>query len=69
MKGLGFLGNGKVNNDDIDNARKEFTRFFAETVDIKNLPALRDLFPAARELCDEELLAAVRQASVLVDVS
>lgn len=61
MKRLGFTGNagGK--------ARKEFQRFFGGIVDIQNFPALRDLFPAARELSDEELLAAVQEhAGMLV---
>lgn len=64
MKRLDFLGNGKDAN--IDNASKEFARFFAEMMDIKNFPILRDLLPAARELTDEELMAEVRQANVLV---
>lgn len=51
----------------MEDSRKEFDRFFAKIVDIKNLPALRDLFPAARELSDEELLAAARQAGALVE--
>nr|CAB3499897.1 unnamed protein product [Digitaria exilis] len=59
MKLLGFLSNGKVDNGDIDNARKEFTHFIMKTVDIKN-------YPAARELTNEELLMAVRQATVMV---
>nr|CAB3452371.1 unnamed protein product [Digitaria exilis] len=62
MKRLGFLGNGKDDKGDIDNARKKFTRFFTETVDIKSLSALWNLFTAASELTDEELLGAARQA-------
>lgn len=63
MKRLGFIGKGGCS---IDDARREFERFFSKIVDIQNLPALRDLFPAARELSDEELLAAARQAGVVV---
>ncbi|KAF8759337.1 hypothetical protein HU200_010378 [Digitaria exilis] len=57
MKRLGLLGAGANNNNAIDDARRELDRFFDDIVDVKNFPALRDLFPAARELSDEELLA------------
>lgn len=62
MKHLGFLGGGESNVSNIDNARREFECFFAEIVDVKNFPALMDLFPAARELTNDELLATARHA-------
>lgn len=63
MKRLGFITAGCT---DMEGARKEFTRFFTEKVDIQNFPALRDLLPAARDLADDELQEAVQQASTLV---
>nr|CAB3486214.1 unnamed protein product [Digitaria exilis] len=63
MKRLGFITSGCT---DLEGARKELTRFFTETVDIQNFPALRHLLPAARHLTDEELQEAVQQASALV---
>ncbi|KAF8733313.1 hypothetical protein HU200_014917 [Digitaria exilis] len=65
MKRLGFLDTNTGGNN-IDTARKEFTRFFNDIVDIKNFPALRDLLPAARGLDDEELMATIQQASAMV---
>nr|CAB3463346.1 unnamed protein product [Digitaria exilis] len=65
MKKLGFLEAGSNNNGDIDDARKEFDRFFGEVTDIKNFPPLRNLLPAARGLSDDELMAAARQAYTL----
>lgn len=64
MKRLGFLGN---EGNNLEQCRKEFDLFFTKLVDIKNFPAIRDLLPAARELSDEELLAAAHQAGVLVE--
>nr|CAB3453806.1 unnamed protein product [Digitaria exilis] len=66
MKRLGFLCNGSRNDSDIEAVRKEFDCFFKETMDVKNLSALRDLLPAARVLTDEELMTAVRHASTVV---
>ncbi|KAF8658860.1 hypothetical protein HU200_059354 [Digitaria exilis] len=60
MKKLGFLGGNATH--DIEDACKEYKRFFTEVVDMRNFPALRDLLPAARDLTDEELLEAARQA-------
>ncbi|KAF8661812.1 hypothetical protein HU200_056767 [Digitaria exilis] len=60
-----LLGAGANNNNDIDDARRELDRFFNDVVDVKNFPAFRDLFPAARELSDEELLSAARQAAMI----
>nr|CAB3467404.1 unnamed protein product [Digitaria exilis] len=68
MKRLGFLDTNTGGNN-IDTARKEFTRFFNDIVDIKNFPALWDVLPAARGLNDEELMAAIQQASAMVDGS
>nr|CAB3470701.1 unnamed protein product [Digitaria exilis] len=65
MKRLGFLEATTNNNGNIDDARKEFDRFFKEIVDTKNFPALRDLLPAARELNDDEPMTAARQACIL----
>lgn len=62
MKRLGFVGIGSNNPEE---ARKEFDHFFNKMVDIQNFPAVRDLFPAARELSDDELLAAARHACSL----
>lgn len=66
MQRLGFLGNNPGATVDVDNARKEYDRFFNDTLGVKNFPALRDLLPAARGLTDEELLAAVQHAGTLV---
>lgn len=65
MKRLGFLDNGS-NNMNFEEASKKFDRFFGEIVDIQNFPAMRDLFPAARELSDDELMAALQQAGMIV---
>nr|CAB3493501.1 unnamed protein product [Digitaria exilis]CAB3498463.1 unnamed protein product [Digitaria exilis] len=66
MKRLGFLGNGSRNDSDIEAARKEFDRFFKETMDVENFLALRDLLPAARVLTDEELMTASTTCSRLL---
>nr|CAB3452379.1 unnamed protein product [Digitaria exilis] len=67
MKHLGFLDERESSTSMINDARREFDRFFNEIVDVKNFPALRDLFPVARGLSDEELLAAVQQDRGLSD--
>lgn len=54
MKRLGPLGAGANNSNDIDDARRELDRFFKDIVDVKIPLASRDLFPAARELSDEQ---------------
>lgn len=59
-KRLVFLDGNAIH--DINVACKEFRRFFAEIVDVHNFSALRDLFPVARDLTDEEILKAARQA-------
>lgn len=64
MMRLGFISRMGAADD---NVRREYDRFFNSIVDIKNLPALRDLFPAARDLSDEELLAAAAQARAMVE--
>nr|CAB3485901.1 unnamed protein product [Digitaria exilis] len=66
MKRLGFLDAG-AGGGNIATAREEFTRFFKDIVDIKNFPALRHLLPAARGLTDDELAAAIQQASAILD--
>lgn len=63
MKRLGFIGTGHVN---MEEAQKEFKRFFDMVVDTNNLPALRDLCPAARDLSDEELREAAQHTGVLI---
>nr|CAB3465524.1 unnamed protein product [Digitaria exilis] len=66
MKRLCFLGNDLGATTDVDNARKEYERFFKETLDVKNFSALGDLFPAARGLTDKELMEAVRHTGTLL---
>ncbi|KAF8674304.1 hypothetical protein HU200_048128 [Digitaria exilis] len=69
MKRLGFLHPGNTDAANINDAQAKFDHFFNAIVDVKNFQALRDLFPAARGLSDEELLAAAQRACAMVDDS
>ena len=65
MRKLGVLAAGEQPTDE---ARKKYFKRFDKPLDKKQLAAIRDLFPAAQTLSDEELSAAAMQidADVLV---
>nr|CAB3469678.1 unnamed protein product [Digitaria exilis] len=64
MKRFGLLPEGVNSGAAIDKAGEKLDNFFDDIIDVKNLPALRDLFPAARGLSNDEMVAAARQAGV-----
>lgn len=69
LKKLGLLKTARQDRADLEGAKKTYDTLFLQTVDVNNFPALRDLFPAARDLSDEEMMAAVQGASQRISAS
>ncbi|RLN13109.1 hypothetical protein C2845_PM09G10670 [Panicum miliaceum] len=52
----------------IEESRKRFDKLFAKLLEKKHLAAIRDLFPAAQALSDEELSAAAMQVDADIEI-